>query len=138
MRAYVDASVFLRVILGEKSALAEWDDIEAAVTSELAQVECLRTLDRLQLRPGAPRDQLAARRAEVYRLFEEVRLVELSREVLARASQPFPAPLGTLDALHLATALLVSDQERDLMVMATHDAELGLAARAVGLAVIGC
>jgi predicted nucleic acid-binding protein len=138
MRAYVDASVFLRVILGEKGALAEWDDIEVAVTSELAQVECLRTLDRLQLRPGAPRDELAARRAQVYRLFEEVRLVELSREVLARGSQPFPAPLGTLDALHLATALLVSDQERDLLMMATHDAELGLAARAVGLAVIGC
>jgi predicted nucleic acid-binding protein len=137
MRAYVDASVFLRVILGEKGALAQWDDIEVAVTSELAQVERLRTLDRLQLRPGAPRDDLALRRAQVYRLFEEVRLVELSREVLARASQPFPAPLATLDALHLATALLVSEQERDLM-MATHDAELGLAARAVGLAVIGC
>ncbi len=138
MRAYVDASVFLRVVLRERGALAEWQDLDEAVTSELAQVECLRTLDRLQLRGGVPRDELAARRAHIFRIFEEARLVELSREVLARASQPFPAPLGTLDALHLATAMLVTEQDGRPITVATHDEELGLAARAAGLAVIGC
>ena len=138
MRAYADASVFLRLVLREKGALAEWRDIDEAVTSELAQVECLRTLDRLQLRLGAPRQELAARRTHVYRIFEEVRLVELTREVLARASQPLPAPLGTLDALHLATAMLVAEQDGRPIALATHDVELGFAARSVGLSVIGC
>jgi hypothetical protein len=32
-------------------------------------------------------------------------LVLVERPVLARASEPFPTPLGTLDALHLSTAL---------------------------------
>lgn len=138
MRAYLDASVFLRLVLGERGALAEWNDVDEAVTSELAQVECLRTLDRLGLRAGVASAELTARRAYVYRLLDEVVQVEISREVLARASQPFPAPLGTLDAIHLATAMLVAEQDGDPIVLATHDAELGLAARAVGLDVIGC
>jgi predicted nucleic acid-binding protein len=138
MRAYVDASVFLRLVLGEPDALAEWNDIDDAVTSELAQVECVRTLDRLRLRVGAPGQELTARRAHVHRLLEEVTQVEISREVLARASQPLPAPVGTLDAIHLATAMILVEQNGEPIVLATHDAELGLAARAMGLQVIGC
>ncbi len=138
MRAYVDASVLLRLLLRERGALAEWKDVDEAVTSELTQVECLRTLDRLRLRAGVPPAELTARRAHVYRLLEEIAQVEISREVLARASQPFPASLGTLDAIHLATAMLVAEQDGETIVLATHDAELGLAARAVGLDVIGC
>jgi predicted nucleic acid-binding protein len=138
MRAYVDASVFLRLALGEPDALAEWNDIDDAVTSELAQVECVRTLDRLRLRVGAPGQELTARRAHVHRLLEEVTQVEISREVLARASQPLPAPVGTLDAIHLATAMILAEQNGEPIVLATHDAELGLAARAMGLQVIGC
>ena len=138
MRAYVDASVFLRLVLGERGALVEWKDVDDAVTSELTQVECLRTLDRLRLRSGVPFAELAARRALVYRLLDEVTQVEISREVLARASQPLPASAGTLDAIHLATAMLVAEQDGEPISLATHDAELGLAARAVGLDVIGC
>jgi predicted nucleic acid-binding protein len=138
MRAYVDASVFLRIVLREAKALAEWDAIGEAVASELAQVECLRTLDRLDLHEPKQRAELAVRRTHVYRLFEEVCLVELSREVLVRASQPFPVPLGTLEAIHLATALLVAEQEATLLPLATHDVELALAARSVGLSVLGC
>jgi predicted nucleic acid-binding protein len=138
MRAYVDSSVLLRLVLREPGALSEWKDLDEAVTSELARVECLRTLDRLQLRAGARREELAARRAHVYRLLEEVDEVELSREVLERASQPFPSALGTLDALHLATAALLAEQGGQKLVLATHDAALGLAARSVGFTVVGC
>lgn len=35
-----------------------------------------------------------------------VDLIDVSRAVLRRASEPFPTPLGTLDAIHLSTALL--------------------------------
>lgn len=44
--------------------------------------------------------------------------------------------IGSLDAIHLASALLVRPEFGDLS-FATHDRELGLAARAVGLPVQG-
>jgi len=73
----------------------------------------------------------------VFRLVEEMEIVEPTRPVLARASQPLPTPLGTLDAIHLATALLWQEKERKDLVMATHDMALGIAARACGLRVAG-
>ena len=50
---------------------------------------------------------------------------------MARAAEPFPTLVRTLDAIHLASALLAREQIPDLR-FATHDDELGLAARAVG------
>jgi hypothetical protein len=57
--------------------------------------------------------------------------------VLARAAHPLPTELGTLDAIHLATALLWREQRGDDIVMATHDGALATAARACGLVVLG-
>lgn len=137
MNAYLDSSVILRLVLDEPGRLREWDDIDTAVTSELAQVECLRTLDRLRARGGLDSEDLAIRRAAVFRLCEAVELVDLGKPVLARAADQFPTPLGTLDALHLATALLWKQWRSQTLVFATHDAQLGTAARSVGLEVYG-
>ncbi len=57
--------------------------------------------------------------------------------LLAGASQPLPVLLGTLDAIHLATALACQERGAADLVLATHDAALGLAAGASGLAVVG-
>jgi hypothetical protein len=57
--------------------------------------------------------------------------------VLDRAAQPMPTELGTLDAIHLATALLWKDMTREDLVMATHNGALALGAKAHGLTVIG-
>jgi hypothetical protein len=54
-----------------------------------------------------------------------------------RAAQPMPTELGTLDAIHLASALLWKDATGIDPVMATHDGALGLAAQAHGLKVLG-
>ena len=56
--------------------------------------------------------------------------------VLARAADPFPTMVGSLDAIHLASALLIRDDFEDLG-FATHDQGLGTAARATGFAVHG-
>ncbi|MEZ4424975.1 MAG: PIN domain-containing protein [Gemmatimonadota bacterium] len=137
MIAYVDASVLLRVVLGQRDRLPEWTHIEAGVVSALAEVECLRTLDRLRLLEGLGDELLAERRSALYRLFESMHVVDPSRGVLARASLPLPTTLGTLDAIHLATALLWREENRIDLVMATHDRALGTAARAMGLSVVG-
>ena len=68
---------------------------------------------------------------------EAIDLVLLRPPVLSRASEPMPMPLGTLHAVHLATALIWRDRMGPLPTMATHDTALGLAARAFGFDVRG-
>lgn len=137
MIAYLDSSIVLRLALGQPQALREWPAIDEGVTSALTEVECLRTLDRVRLREGLSDEDVAVRREALFALFARVSVVDISRPVLERAGHPLPTSLGTLDAIHLATAQLWRERfDRDL-VMATHDAALALAARALGLRTIG-
>jgi uncharacterized protein len=137
MIAYVDASVLLRIALRQPDALSEWRDIEQGVSSALVMTESLRTLDRLRLRAKLPDAEIASRRAKILELVESLELVEIDPVVLDRAAQPMPTELGTLDAIHLATALLWKEMSHAHLTMATHDGALGLAARAHGLPVVG-
>ena len=137
MIAYLDSSVILRIVLGQSGRLREWRNVREGVVSVLAEVECPRTLDRLQFREGLTDRELARRREAVFALLREMTVVDLTRPVLSRASQPLPTPLGTLDAIHLATALLWRENRSPDLVLATHDAALGLAGRACGLPVVG-
>jgi len=137
MIAYIDASVLLRVALRQSDALPEWRQIEQGVSSALIMTESLRTLDRLRLRAKLSDEQVASRRSTILQLIASLELVELDTIVLDRAAQPMPTELGTLDAIHLATALLWKEVSGPELTMATHDAALGLAARAHGFRVVG-
>ena len=99
--------------------------------------ESLRTLDRLRLRARLSDQEVARRRAVILQLIEALELIEVDMTVLERAAQPMPTELGTLDAIHLASALLWKETSQEPLTMATHDAALGLAAKAHGLKVVG-
>ena len=133
----MDSSVILRLVLGQPDALAEWPEVNRAVASELILVESLRTVDRLGHIESISVETWVKLRAAIYGITDTLELVGLSRPVLARAGQPFPTPLGTLDALHLATALLWSETLDTDLVMLTHDRALAVASRASGLATAG-
>lgn len=137
MIAYVDASVLLRVALGQPNALPEWATVERGASSALVLVESLRTLDRARLRTDLADAELARRRATILALVNSLELIELDAMVLERAAQPMPTELGTLAAIHLASALLWRDATGIDPVMATHDTALALAAQAHGMKVIG-
>ena len=107
------------------------------MASALVEVECLRTLDRLRLARGLTDAELGPRLEAVYRFLEPMEIVEIDRTVLGRASQPLSTTVGTLDAIHLASALLWREQSDNQIVMATHDGALAAAARANGLSVVG-
>ena len=137
MIAYVDASVLLRVALGQPDALPAWSQIQQGVSSALVTIESLRTLDRLRVRVKLADSDVAKRRATMFDLIASLEVVDIDSTVLNRASQPMPTELGTLDAIHLATALLWKEMTRENLVMATHDGALALAAEAHGLPVVG-
>ena len=97
-------------MLGEPGALDALRSCEALVSSELLAVESRRTIDRLRLQGALSAEEAASRRGTTAEWLEAVDLVLLQRPILARASEPFPTPLGTLDALDLATALVRQDR----------------------------
>ena len=137
MIAYVDASVLLRVALGQPDALPEWRQIQQGVSSALVTTESLRTLDRLRQRASLADAEIASRRATILALIASLEVVDVDAAILDRAAQPMPTELGTLDAIHLATALLWKEMTRADLVMATHDCALALGAQAHGLLVVG-
>ena len=137
MIAYIDSSVLLRLALGQKPALKEWKQVTHGVTSALAEVECLRTLDRLRHAGHLDERAVAARHDAVYRIMEALEVVEVTPAILRRAAQPLASPLGTLDSIHLATATLWRDERDQTLVIATHDEALAAAARTSGLRAIG-
>jgi predicted nucleic acid-binding protein len=121
---YLDASVALAHVLAEDRVPSEalWE--EALAASRLLQYEVWTRVHarRLERSHGD----------EVRALLERVALVELNPVVLARALDPFPVPVRTLDALHLATVefLRASGQRIEL---ASYDDRLLVAARALGI-----
>ena len=70
---------------------------------------------------------------EVYASFE---VWNLSDAIKARAAGPFPTVVGTLDALHLATALAgIGTDAAATLALYSYDRQMNLCAKALGLAV---
>jgi predicted nucleic acid-binding protein len=137
MIAYIDTSVLLRLVLREAGALEEVRSYDSLVSNELIAIESCRTIDRLRLQGSLTTEEAANRLKVVTDWLEAIDLVLLRPVVLSRACDPLPTPLGSLDAVHLATALIWRDRMGSLPVVATHDVALGLAARTFGFEVRG-
>jgi uncharacterized protein len=137
MNVYLDASVVLRKLQREPSPLAAWGQWEHAYSSVLLRVEVLRAIDRTRLKGTITDGEVADLTTTAHAIFDAVEFVPLRRFVLNRASQSFLTPLGTLDALHLATALGLVEVGGIDLVLLTHDTELAIAARGVNIPVEG-
>jgi predicted nucleic acid-binding protein len=135
--AYVDTSALLRLVLREPGGLDELRSYNGLVSNELIVIESARTIDRLRLQGSLTPDEAAVRLRAVSEWIEATDLVLLRPPVPSRASEPMPVPLGTLDAVHLATAPVWRDRLGPLSAIATHDSALGSAARAFGFDVLG-
>ena len=74
---------------------------------------------------------------ELARVEGVITLIPLRRPVLRRAALPMATTVGTLDALHLASALLFRERHDVALVFATHDDRQAMAARALGFECAG-
>lgn len=117
---YLDTSVALAHLLSEdrRPPASLWN--EPIITSRLLEYE---VWNRIHARGLG-----ASHRASVEALLGRLAWVELVRPVLTRAAEPFPAPVRTLDALHLASMdFLVRHGQR--IRLASYDERLNTAAR---------
>ena len=133
----MDTSVVLRKLFGEPGALAEWPKVQEAYASRVLVVELGRIIDRARLAGDIDDGQVEQLQRESRRVLRSVEIIALSDRVLERAAGPMPTTLGSLDAIHLATALELAAKRAPGLVLATHDRQLARAARASGLEVVG-
>ncbi len=68
-------------------------------------------------------------------MFARVALIELSPPVLSRALEPFPVPVRTLDALHLASLEFLRERGQAIE-LATYDDRMAEAARALRIPLV--
>ena len=139
MIAYVDSSVFLRVLLQQPMVLPELQTISKVLTSSLLRVECCRTLDRYSHHDVITENDYAAKIAQLEEFLARALVVKIDDALLVAASRRLTVRLATLDAIHLASAERFRDRfgPRKPFLFATHDGELAAAAHASGFDVIG-
>lgn len=126
MIAYADSSSLAKTLVEEPESAATvalLRTADAIVTSELAHVELRRLHHRLGLADADQRVDALLARCDV---------VRLEIDLLVAAGRLTDPGLGSLDAIHLASALEFGIH---LAVFVTHDAVLGRAAEAHDLAV---
>ena len=117
---YLDSSVALAHLLAEDRAPPDSLWQQTLVSSRLLEYEVWNRLNSNRL--GASHGDAA--RA----LIDRLAMIELSPPVLVRALEPFPMPLRTLDALHLASIEFLRSQGQTLE-LATYDDRLATVAR---------
>jgi predicted nucleic acid-binding protein len=124
--AYFDSSAIVKLVHlePESQALIDYlasDEIEVS-TSVVAEIEVIRALRRL--RDTTP---------EIEQALKGFYLLGLDEEVRQDACSIGATTLRSLDAVHLATALAIDDDELEFI---TYDDRLADAARSEGLTVV--
>ena len=130
MATYLDSSAIVKLAIREPESLALRRYLRTRrplVSSALARTEVFRAL----LAAG---DEALSRGRDVLRRLD---LVRVNDRILNAAGLLLPSELRSLDAIHLATALLWKEQMGTDLAMATHDVALAVAAKACGLRVMG-
>ena len=137
MRFYIDASVVLRHVLARGRPPRVKNPWGTAHSSMLLRVEGSRALDRARTADLWNPSELAGASEAFRKCLDEIEEIPISEKVLWRASLPYPEPLGALDAIHLASAIVIAERLGEPVHFLTHDRRLGLAARAAGLEASG-
>ena len=132
MIVYLDSSVVLRPLLAHPGRLLQWGKWTAAYSSELLGIECRRAIDRLRLDGLYDDTQVAKATQELIQIERTIRRIRLGRSIVQESSRTMPTIVKTLDAIHLASAIVIRERRGIELLFATHDAQQAIAARALG------
>lgn len=127
---YLDSSALIKLIVDEDetAALRELVDGRDLITSEIALTEVQRAIRRLLV--GRRRAPVQAVTSAMEHLLSGLAYVPVTRAVLLEAGAYGEAWLRALDAIHVASALVVRD---DIEAMVTYDGRQDQAAQRAGL-----
>ena len=132
MIAYLDSSVLLRHILLGEEPIRHALEFPRVVSSELIEIECRRVLHRCRLAGELTDEALTVACERLDEVLAGIDLLELSRPIKQRAMDSFPVNVRTLDALHVATALMVGEDAGGVALF-SHDEGMNRCARSLGI-----
>jgi predicted nucleic acid-binding protein len=136
---YAESSAVLAWLLDEATALSVRQlltEAESIVASDLTLVECDRVLIRAVHLEELTEAEAADRRAQLAAAASHWHVLRIANEVVERARQPFPGePIRTLDAIHLACALVARAALPGLTLLSLDD-RVRNAAKKLGLEVL--
>ena len=110
MIVYLDSSVVLRPLFAQPGRLRSWGKWTTAYSSELLGIECRRAIDRLRLEGLYDDAHVAKASEELIHIERTIRRIRLSRSIVQEASKTMPTIVKTLDAIHLASAILIRER----------------------------
>lgn len=138
MIAYLDSSVLLRLLLKEANPYRDFDQYSKVYSSRLMQTEVLRVLQRTLLLGHIDEQRFAQLFQEFSDAIKAISIISLKERVFRIAEGSYSKPVGTLDGLHLATALILREAiNLPNLVFLTHDEQLASAAMSLGFVVKG-
>lgn len=106
------------------------------MASDLTLVECDRVVLGAQAAGRVTEAQAAERRGRLAAAAAHWNLLRVSADVVDRARRPYPVePIRTLDALHLASALVARAAVPDLLLL-TLDERIRAAGRGLGFTIL--
>ena len=123
---YIDSSVALAYLLAEPRSPRTGLWKESLTSSTLLEYEVWTRVN--------PLGRSASLGDAVRALLNRTSLIEMDRPALARALEPWPLPLRTLDGLHLSTISFLR-QQGEAIELASYDNRLISTAQAIGIAV---
>ena len=136
MSLYAESSAVLAWLLDEEAGSGARRLLTAAdiiIASDLTLVECDRVLIRAAALGDLTEADAADRRAHLTTAAVHWHVLRIGPEIIDRARQPFPGePIRTLDALHLASALIARSAVAGLELLSL-DARIREAAARLGL-----
>jgi predicted nucleic acid-binding protein len=135
---YVESSAVLAWLLDEPAGAAVrllLTSAELIVASDLTLIECDRVLHRAAALGELTEAETADRRAHLATAASHWHVLRIAPDIVDRARQPFPGdPIRTLDAIHLASALVARASVAGLQLLSLDD-RIRRAASALGLRV---
>jgi len=136
---YAESSAVLAWLLGESSGERVrrlLSSAEIVLASDLTLIECDRALIRAVTTDQISEAHAADRRAYLNRAAAHWNVFRLDAEIVDRARRPFPRePVRTLDALHMATAVVARSSVPGVALLSL-DRRIRESGKALGLAVL--
>ena len=125
MNIYAESSAVLAWLLGEPNGRRVREVLRHAklvMASDLVLIECDRVLIRAVTLGEIDEATAADRRAHLNAAAAHWHLSRISLDIVERARHRFPAePVRTLDAIHLASALVVRSAVSDVELLSLDD-----------------
>jgi len=139
LNLYAESGAVLSWLFGENRGTVVRNQLrraESIVSSDLTLVECERVIIRARAMEEITEKKAQLCRTRLIEASNHWYILSLGQEVMERARLPFPhKPIRTLDALHIASALLARTAIPDLAFL-TLDERIRIASKELGFKIL--